>query len=265
MPRKLLTLLFITFISAAANAQTWEVGLTGGTAGYIGDLNPHQIFQVTGPSYGGFVKRNISPFVSVRAQYMHGRIAGADSTSKYPENYNRNLSFKTALDEGSLIAELNFFKYRPSLDHNAFTPYVFAGVGMVGFNPTAIYQGQTYDLQPLTTEGQSKPYSKTALTVPYGVGLKYNIVGKLSLIADVGYRSTGTDYLDDVSGNYALKSTLPGTVAVALSDKTGERNGGANTGSAGSQRGDLRPHDGYMFYTLSIAFTFVTPKCYFER
>ena len=264
MPGKLFTFLIIIFISSAARAQTWEVGLGGGTAGYIGDLNPHQLFQVTGPSYGAFLKRNISPYVSIRAQYMHGRIAGADSTSKYADNYNRNLSFKTTLDEGSLIGEFNFFRYRPSVDHNAFTPYVFLGVGVVGFNPTAVYKGDTYDLQPLTTEGQSKPYSKTAITVPYGIGLKYNIVGKISLIADIGYRNTGTDYLDDVSGYYATKSALPNAVAMALADRTGERTG-VYTGSAGSQRGDLRAHDNYMFYTLSIAFTFVTQKCYFER
>ena len=265
MPKILFTFFFIAFISVAAKAQTWEVGLTGGTAGYIGDLNPHNIIQVSGPSFGGFIKRNISPYVAVKLQYMHGTIAAADSTSKYPENYNRNLSFKTALDEGALIGEFNFFKYRPSVDKNTFTPYVFLGVGAVAYNPTAVYQGQTYDLRPLTTEGQTQQYNKIALTVPYGVGFKYNIVGKVSLIADVGYRSTNTDYLDDVSGNYADKTKLPSVVAIALSDRTGERNGGLNTGSLGTQRGDLRPHDSYMFFSLSVAFTFVTPKCYFER
>lgn len=265
MLKKLFTFLFIAFISAAAHAQTWEVGLSGGTAGYIGDLNPRQIFQVSGPSFGAFVKRNISPYAAIRLQYMHGRIAAADSSSQYPDNYNRNLSFKTTLDEGSLIGEFNFFKYRPSVDHNTYTPYVFLGVGMVSYNPTAVYQGGRYDLRPLTTEGQIKQYSKTAITIPYGIGFKYNIVGKLSLIADVGYRSTNTDYLDDVSGNYADKIKLPGVVAVALSDRTGERTGGINVGGAGSQRGDLRAHDNYMFFSLSVAFTFVTPKCYFER
>jgi hypothetical protein len=37
--------------------------------------------------------------------------------------------------------------------------------------------------------------------IPYGIGIKYNIGGKFSLAADMGYRYTFTDYLDDVSGN----------------------------------------------------------------
>ncbi|QQL48480.1 type IX secretion system protein PorG [Mucilaginibacter ginkgonis] len=263
--RRLIFTLFLTgLISFAAKAQLWEVGVNGGGAGYIGDLNQHNPFKMSGPAYGGFIKHNFTSHYSLKVQYMHGIIAGADSTSKYQEDYNRNLSFRTPIDEGALIGEFNLLSYRPGLDRNAFTPYFFIGVGFVSYNPTAKYQGDVYELRSVMTEGQAAPYKNVAVTVPYGVGFKYNFLRNMSVIADMGYRTAFTDYLDDVSGNYADKTKFTNPVSLALSDRTGERSG-LYTGSVGTQRGDGRAKDGYMFFTLSLTFTFLNDKCYFER
>jgi len=135
-------------------------------------------------------------------------------------------------------------------------------VGVVNYNPRAKYQGQTYDLRPLMTEGQSKPYPNVALTIPYGVGFKYNFSGKWNLGASIGYRNPRTDYLDDVSGVYPDKSKLPNDISRALSDRSGESTG-TYIGSPGSQRGDLKPRDTYMFVGFTVSFTFVSSKCYY--
>jgi opacity protein-like surface antigen len=262
MPR-IFTILILLIFTVTARAQTWEAGVTLGAAGYMGDLNPRNPVKPSGAAFGAYVKRNYSGYISAKAGFMHGHIAGADSTSADQDIRNRNLSFSTNLNELSLTAEFNFFEFRPGIDKHAFSPYVFLGLGVVNFNPRANYQGNSYDLQPLMTEGQNKPYSKTAMTIPYGVGVKYNFSNKLSLIADVGYRNPSTDYLDDVSGTYADKGKFANPVARALSDRTGERNGGVYTGSAGSQRGDLRSRDTYMFMTISISYTFITDHCFF--
>ncbi len=249
-------------MSFTLQAQTWEVGGFAGGSAYMGDLNPNNPVKVSGIALGVFVKRNFDGYLSAKLGYTYGKIRGADSTSSNPQFRQRNLSFMTSLNEFSLTGEFNFMKYVPQLGQNKYTPFIYLGVAVVGYNPRANYQGHTYDLRPLTTEGQSKSYSKTALAFPYGVGFKYNISGQFNLIADIGYRNPSTDYLDDVSGNYPVKNTLPNNLSRALSDRSGEKNG-IYIGSPNTQRGDLRPKDTYMFVGFSISYTFPSTKCYY--
>jgi uncharacterized protein DUF6089 len=261
MPRLIIFLLLLS-LSVSLRAQTWEIGGSVGGSGYLGDLNPNNPIKVSGIAAGVFVKRNFDGYFSAKLNYTYGQIAAADSTSSDPQFRQRNLSFKTQLNELSLIWEFNFFKYVPEAGQNRFTPFIYLGTGVVGYNPQAVYQGQTYDLRPLMTEGENKPYPKIAVSIPYGAGVKYNFSGKWNFIADIGYRNPYTDYLDDVSGLYPNKSKLSSPIAQALSDRSGE-NTGNYIGSPGTQRGDLRSHDTYFFINLSISFTFVSSKCYY--
>lgn len=261
---KISLLVLLLLCSCALYAQTWEIGGMAGAAGYMGDLNQTNPVKVSGAAVGGFVKRNFNGYLSAKISFIHGNIQGADSTSRNEQFYDRNLSFQTKLNEISLIGEFNFLKYIPDVSESRFTPYVYLGIGAVNYTPLARYQGHLYNLRGLTTEGQSKPYPNFALTIPYGAGVKYNFAGKWTLGADAGYRNPNTDYLDDVSGLYPGKTQLPNAISQALSDRSGERLG-TNIGSAGSQRGDLRNRDTYFFFGITLSYTFVTEKCYFER
>lgn len=259
---KILTFILLLFAASNLQAQSWEMGGFGGGAGYMGDLNPNNPVKVSGVAAGAFVKYNFNRYLSAKLNYTYGSISATDSTSSKKQFRDRNLSFTTKLSEVSLIAEFNFMEYMASVTNNKYTPFIYVGVGLVNYNPQTNYNGQTYDLQPLQTEGQAKPYSNSALSIPYGIGIKYNFSGQWNLAADIGYRQPRTDYLDDVSGNYPNKSTFSNSVAAALSDRSGERTG-VYTGAAGTQRGDLRGRDTYLFVGLSISFTFVTQKCYY--
>jgi len=254
--------IFLIFLSFNLQAQTWEIGGFGGGVGYMGDLNIDNPVKISGIAAGGFVKRNFNGYLSAKINYTFGAISGADSTSANPQFRDRNLSFFTKLNELSLIGEFNFMHYIPEAGQNKYTPFIYLGVGAVGYKPQASYKGQTYDLGPLLTEAESKPYSKYSLAIPYGGGIKYNFAGKWNLIADIGYRMARTDYLDDVSGVYAAPGRLPNDISRALSDRSGEKTN-IYIGSTGSQRGDLRAHDTYMFIGLSVSYTFVTQKCYY--
>ncbi|MGZ3836033.1 MAG: type IX secretion system protein PorG, partial [Mucilaginibacter sp.] len=245
MPKFVIFLLLI-FLSLNLQAQTWELGGFAGGSAYMGDLNPNNPVKVSGIALGAFAKRNFDGYWSAKLNYTFGQISAADNTSSSAQFRQRNLSFTTQLSELSVIGEFNFMKYIPEAGENKYTPFIYLGVGVVGYNPQATFQGHTYDLRPLITEGQTKPYGKVALAFPYGIGVKYNITGKWNLTADIGYRNPTTDYLDDVSGNYPDKSKLPNDVSKALSDRSGE-NTGIYYGTPGSQRGDLRPKDTYMF------------------
>ncbi|WP_374950616.1 DUF6089 family protein [Mucilaginibacter sp.] len=262
---KLLAAILLVLISVSVNAQTWEVGGALGGAGYIGDLNTNNPVKPSGGSVGVFVKRNFNGYLAAKLNFTYGQISGADSTSNGQQVRNRNLSFVDPLKELSMQAELNFMKYIPDVTKNRYTPYIFVGGGLTSYAPRAIYNGEKIGLRSLRTEGQPVPYKQYAVVIPYGAGFKYNFHGKWTVAAELGYRYTNTDYLDDVSGVYANPSSLPNPTSVILADRSGERTGGSYIGTPGSQRGDFKPHDIYMFAGFTLSYTFVTQKCYFEN
>jgi len=192
---------------------------------------------------------------------MHGTIAADDLKSSNAYQRQRSINFHTPVTELSFQTEFNFFNYFPgSLPGNGTrraTPYLFTGVGGVLFNPKTYY-GATddkdeYILHDYVTEGEelSDRYKRHAISIPYGAGMKYNISGNLNLIGEVGYRTAFTDYLDDVSGKYPF-NTQDGF----LSDPSPNQ-----IGAPGTQRGDFRKRDTYMFMGISLTYTFVPIKC----
>jgi hypothetical protein len=127
------------------------------------------------------------------------------------------------------------------------TPYAFIGFAVFHHNPQAIAPktyldgttpdpkaGQWVDLQPLGTEGQNstllptdanfgiKPYSLIQAAIPFGVGGRFRLNEVLDLWADIGFRYTFTDYLDDVSKNYVDLGVLKDPLAQAMSYRTNE-------------------------------------------
>lgn len=260
LSRSILILLFFIFstqISRSQSFATWEIGVNGGGAGYIGDLNQNNLLQVSGISAGAFVKRNFTDYLGLRLQYNYAQIQAKDANSGNEQSRERNLSFKTPLNEGSLIFDFNFFDYQINGGNRRFTPYLFAGVGFVNFKPQVKYNGDTYRLDRLATEGQEEAYKNTVVTIPYGGGIRYNYKDTWSIFSEIGYRTALTDYLDDVSGVYPVKQVIVGNPSLNLSDPSLH-----HTGIPGTQRGDFRKRDTYLFVSVGISFTFVSSKCY---
>ena len=259
---KFVLFIFLVFISVSLKAQTWEIGGALGGAGYMGDLNPNNPVKISGYAIGGFVKRNFDGYLSARLNAVLGQVSAADSNSSNQQFKKRNLSFTTPIREVSLIGEFNFLHYIPDAGKNKFTPYIFLGIADAEYLPRTTYKGRVYDLRAYKTEGEGAMYSKYTISLLYGAGVKYNVLGKFTLGAEFGYRNTNTDYLDDVSGNYADKSKQS-IISAALGDRSGEKTG-VYIGSPGTQRGDLRAHDTYFFSQITLSYTFVTQKCYFQ-
>lgn len=229
----------------------------------MGDINPTRPYKFTDLAAGAQVKRNFDGYWSLRLNAMHGKMQGADRDSPDPAQRDRNLDFYSPLTEVSILTEFNFFKYQASVSKR-YSPYLFAGVGGVMFNPKTVLDGDEYNLREWGTEGQEEPYRPYTLSIPYGVGVKYNIAGNWNLIGEVGYRTAFSDHLDDVSGRYSAHRMFDPQrerekvdLALRLADRTG---GSADL--TGIQRGDFRKRDTYMFAGISLTFTFVSSKCY---
>ena len=61
------------------------------------------------------------------------------------------------------------------------------------------------------------------MVIPYGFGYKFRLVKSTSLILDIGFRKTFTDYLDDVSTVYSDNVAIAaekGPEAAILADRS---------------------------------------------
>lgn len=260
---RILIIVFLGMISSVS-AQTWEVGGFAGGSGYMGDLNPNKPYKFSGMAVGGQVKRNLDGYWALKLNVMHGKIAADDAKSNNQFQKERNINFFSPVTEVSFQTEFNFLNYFPgSLPGNGTrrsTPYLFAGIGGVLFNPKAHYNGEEFLLNNYITEGEdlSDRYNRYAISIPYGAGYKHNITGNWNLIGEIGYRTAFTDFLDDVSGVYP-SFLVPdfNTLDGVLSDPSLN----PQIGRPGGQRGDFRKRDTYMFAGISLTYTFVSLKC----
>lgn len=261
--------LAISFIGFNANAQVMELGVVGGGAGYMGDLNQTKPLKISGMSAGAYVKMNLDPYWALGFHYNFGKIKANDLNSENEQFRDRGLNFKTSLNEVSLQVDFNFFEYFAGGGTKKFTPYIFTGIGGVFFSAKGYYPhvpelgDKEYNLRFYRTEGQTEPYKNYALTVPYGIGFKVRLKENWGLFSQIGYRTIFTDYLDDVSGRYPDDNKLPadGLTGIKLSNPN-TASSLSGTGLPGIQRGDFRKRDTYMFVGIGISYTFVSQKCY---
>jgi hypothetical protein len=209
-----------------------------------------------------------------------------DSDSDDPWIRNRNLSFRNQVIEGSVQGELNFFNYQLGNRKFPVSPYLFGGLAYYRMRPMAEYRGTWYELQPLGTEGQGstqyqdrKPYQLSQLGIPLGAGFKVRFNDNWNASMEFGFRTTFTDYLDDVSSNayvepeFLKQNQGSDNPAAQLSDRSGEKmpwspmykriTDDPDTVDKVSRGNKNTPADFFMFATVSLCYRFPLPgiKC----
>ncbi|MEO6221421.1 MAG: hypothetical protein ABIO81_13395, partial [Ginsengibacter sp.] len=214
-------------------------------------------------------------FVALRFEATFGQVKASDNvlkniSSSSPKRYERNLSFKSSIDEIMLVAEIHplFFKhFEKDQKLPRLSPYLLGGVGFFQFNPKAKVHGDWVELQPLSTEGEGfseypgrKPYKLKQLNVPFGGGIKYKISPIFSAGVECVYRLLSTDYLDDVSTNYIDKEVFSNhfqdnklTDALLLHDRKYEIDPSLMA-AANEQRGNPNKKDSYFTINFKLGF-----------
>jgi hypothetical protein len=245
----------------------FSLGVFAGLSNYQGDLT-EGVYRQGKMAFGVSGNFEITERLTLRPGITFGKVAGSDAkTNSEFLHQIRNLSFESSIREFSLLGEFSIF----NLYNIRWSPYLFAGLAVYHFDPyTYDTTGNKVFLKPLSTEGQglsaypdSKPYSLTQLSIPFGGGLKYSISDNVRIGLEVGLRKLFTDYLDDVSTTYADPADLlaeKGEQAVDLSyrgdEVTGEYTDYPDAGypTKGAQRGSAKYKDYYYFTGLHVTF-----------
>lgn len=182
----LLSFALLLLQQGIVTAQTYEAGISGGAATYIGDFNPYDappdLIREPGMAFGGFLRYNHTQHLSLRLALTHGRISGITDNSPY-ELPDHIASFETSLTELALMAEINFLPYVAGDSESLYTPYIFGGSGAFLFKYP----------DPGTHELKLR-----RLSFILGIGLKFHISNAFTGGVDWGMRSTSTDQLDGV-------------------------------------------------------------------
>ena len=220
-----------------------------GVMNYFGDLNPLTQYvstdiTATRPNLYFGVMRKLGGRLHARLGFSWGRLTASDFKAANPEHvrhryrYMRNAHFRNDIYELSLIG---YYDLQPSRfvyykRANA-TPYLMLGIAGFYHNPVAktpeAFGNRWVALRPLATEGQGltrksdgssygKKYSNFQVAIPVGAGVKFKLNDRWDLWFDISYRILFTDYIDDVSRNYANPNDLPSDLSRAMANRTME-------------------------------------------
>lgn len=271
MRRIIFTFLLISVPFLIKAQYLWDYGMSLGAANYLGEIGGDEKTRrdfvmdmklgQTRWGLGGFGRYKFNNLLNFKGGLTYARIQGDDQLSTNRGRRGRNLSFRNDMIELVATTEVNFYQAndvgRSGRYRIDFRSYGFVGMGALYHSPKAEYQGKWVALQPLHTEGVD--YNRITFTVPVGVGFYYTYKRKYRFGMEVGYRTTFTDYLDDVSTNYATKEQLNNDpLAIALANRRNEISGTdvpkPNNYFPGEKRGDPTHNDGYILATLNASY-----------
>lgn len=262
---------------------TWFFGDVGGKPGVGKPFAKDWNLQGSTPYIAASVLYNATNRLAFKLQGGAGTLRSDDKYLPKGDNSGRrerNLNFRTSLFEVCAGAQLNlryFVDYavdnEPTLGR--FFPHAFIGVGAFYANPKAFYQDKWVPLRPLRTEGQGmteypdremlKPIN---FYFPVSFGLNYYFNEGLGMHAEVMWRKSTTDYVDDVSARYINPALFDryltpeqSKLAKALYDRSGELNNGPNINREGDIRG--KPdNDSWVSFNLGITYNLWERKYY---
>ncbi|MGB0930089.1 MAG: outer membrane beta-barrel protein [Chitinophagales bacterium] len=204
----------------AQQPSTYNLGITGGTMLYYGDLTDEypQIKNYTEPAYGLQLERRLTPKTSLRLSASKGQIRYNDRTINNKgelladnPNFDRALNFQTDIKDAALA-----FVFQGGKHRSFFRPYVSVGFGITQFdvfgdllnvegvaynfeeNPD-LEQDENFetDLRELDIEGEN--YDKTTWHIPVGLGLQFRLAPRIHFNLETNLKYAFSDHLDDVS------------------------------------------------------------------
>ena len=181
--------LFVLFMVCvgigSVTAQRSSIGISAGGFLYNGDLNRELRFKDMRPSGGGFYRYQLTDLLSFRAAFSIGQLQASDADGTDVLSGQRQRSFRTSVTDIYGLVEYRFWQEYDILDRAMPVMYIFGGLGGV--------------LLPKIQDPETD-FSTFQPIIPFGLGLSYSVSRVVVLGAEVSFRKTFFDYLDNVSG-----------------------------------------------------------------
>lgn len=303
---KVLMATFLFACAAEAAAQRHEIGVQVGAANLVGDIGRTN-FILQKPlgrvsDYGlpvylaALYRMNFNPYQTLRFNLGYSNIQFNDAAAKEAYRKNRGLSGTNSVYNADAIFEYNFYPVNNE-QKGMLSPYVFGGIGGIiyskrqttldyGKNPEdpAFFQFQDYDNDgkidnlpdfPDDDRIHSTLKNAMALSIPFGVGLKYKFNYNWALFGEFKFRYTFTDQVDysemtdkDIkvisAGDKAVLITNPSDLADIKTRKlsNSERSALAAPYLGTQSVGNKNSKDWVNNISIGISYSFGRPPCY---
>jgi hypothetical protein len=182
-----------------------EIGILTGGSIYLGTIsNKGNLFgnnmnMLLGVNVNYTIFSNLSAGLNIESF----KLSNSDAKSNNNDQLARGMSFTTTMLAVSPSINYDFVDNRLYTKARRIRPSVAFGLDIITFNPTGIYNGTVYNLQPLGTGGQysdstKKPYSLLDFGYFLNFKVKYQINRFNSVGIHISYHKSFSNYLDDV-------------------------------------------------------------------
>ena len=245
----------------------------------------------TSPTFGAFLRYAANDRVRISGEFNYVHIRQADHNAEDPARQARNLNFRNRMVEFGFRTDFTVFHISDRSNNRNFARpgklsvrgFVFTGAygvlhnpqAQITYDPNNEWEDRWYDLRPLRTEGQVEEYASLIAAVPVGLGIEFGLGHGWILGFEGSWRSTFTDYLDDISGMYANPDYLS-PLAEAISSQANEAtiaaidnpaSGNVNNhqyNEGGTFRGNPDTNDSYGTVQVTLA-RIIDTRTSFER
>ncbi|MHC1702666.1 MAG: DUF6089 family protein [Tenuifilaceae bacterium] len=169
----LVIILSLYFIEHIYSQEKKDLGIQVGASYYTGDYNQSKILYQPLPAIGIIFRYNLNNYYSLRASASYGGLSGNYSSFNHYLPGTTN-SFTKQIIEAEILGEANFLTFNTrNAKKNIFSPYVVFGFG-------SAYIG-----------GEVIP------NIPFGVGLKYCPIPRLTVGFEWRLHKTFSDNIDN--------------------------------------------------------------------
>jgi hypothetical protein len=198
LKKPLLTLFYFVLFLPLSKAQ-FEVGVFAGACNYQGDLADNVVrWQETQPGFGLLIRYTPNPYITLRGNFLQGKLTGSDLRSSLPSQRSRGFTFKSTIREISFIGEYNILGQSNEKNYlgggTLINPYIFAGLGLASNDGEPVAPPDTRPY-PFPEDGATS----IVPAFPLGLGIKFLFAEVVSVGVEWGTRLTFSDYLDGVS------------------------------------------------------------------
>ena len=192
-----------------------EFSLFTGGAVFTGTISNKNIFQNELNIYNALnVNYTLYSNISLGLTIANFKLSNSDLASDNNDQIARGMRFSTSMMTISPYIQYDYIDNRLYTKARRIRPSVGVGLDIASFNPTGLYKGKQYNLQPLGTGGQlidstKGLYSLMAFGYFINFKVKYQINRFNSLGIHFSIHRSMSDYLDDVGPDeYPDISTL---------------------------------------------------------